>query len=83
DEARLNDYLAIKNTNQIIKDKYQNTSKDGRSIDDNESDYDVLEDTSKESKPVESFNPKTGVDGLIPLIGLTISSAFAYRKIKR
>lgn len=83
DEARLNDYLAIKNTNQIIKDKYQNTSEDGRSIDYNKSDYDVLENTSKESKLVENVNPKTGVDGLIPLIGLAISSAFAYRKIKR
>lgn len=38
---------------------------------------------SKEAKLVESFNPKTGVDGLIPLIGLALSSAFAYRKIKR
>lgn len=83
DEARLNDYLAIKNTNQIIKDKYQNISEDGRSIDYNKSDYDVLENTSKESKLVENSNPKTGVDGLIPLIGLAISSAFAYRKIKR
>lgn len=36
-----------------------------------------------ESKLVEIFNPKAGVDGLIPLIGLALSSAFAYRQIKR
>lgn len=83
DEARLNDYIAIKNTNQIIKDKYQNTSEEASSIDDKKYDYDTLENTSKEAKLVESFNPKTGVDVLIPLIGLALSSAFAYRKIKR
>lgn len=82
-EAELNDYIAIKNTNQIIKDKYKNTSEDSISIDDEKADHDNLEKTSSESAYVKSFNPKTGINGLIPLLGLAISSAFAYRKIKR
>lgn len=82
-EAELNDYIAIKNTNQIIKDKYKNTSEDSISIDDKKADHDNLEKTSSESAYVKSSNPKTGIDGLIPLLGLAISSAFAYRKIKR
>lgn len=82
-EAELNDYIAIKNTNQIIKDKYKNTSEDSISIDDEKADHDNLEKTSNESAYVKSFNPKTGINGLIPLLGLAISSAFAYRKIKR
>lgn len=83
DEAELNDYQAIKNTNQIIKDKYQIASGDGKSIDDNKADYDILENTYNESKFAERSNPKTGINALISLVGLTISSAFAYRKIKR
>lgn len=82
-EAELNDYIAIKNTNQIIKDKYKNTSEDSISIDDEKADHDNLEKTSSESAYVKSSNPKTGINGLIPLLGLAISSAFAYRKIKR
>lgn len=82
-EAELNDYIAIKNTNQIIKEKYKNTSEDSISIDDKKADHDNLEKTSSESAYVKSSNPKTGIDGLIPLLGLAISSAFAYRKIKR
>ncbi|WP_308654454.1 penicillin binding protein PBP4B [uncultured Anaerococcus sp.] len=82
-EAELNDYIAIKNTNQIIKDKYKNTSEDSISIDDEKADHDNLEKTNIESAFVKSSNPKTGVSGLIPLLGLAISSAFAYRKIKR
>lgn len=82
-EAELNDYIAIKNTNQIIKDKYKNTSEDSISIDDEKADHDNLEKTSSESAYVKSFNPKTGINGLIPLLSLAISSAFAYRKIKR
>lgn len=82
-EAELNDYIAIKNTNQIIKEKYKNTSEDSISIDDEKADHDNLEKTSSESAYVKSSNPKTGVSGLIPLLGLAISSAFAYRKIKR
>lgn len=46
-------------------------------------DYDILENTYNESKFVERSNPKTGINGLIPLVELAISSAFAYRKIKR
>lgn len=82
-EAELNDYIAIKNTNQIIKEKYKNTSEDSISIDDEKADHDNLEKTNIESAFVKSSNPKTGVSGLIPLLGLAISSAFAYRKIKR
>lgn len=82
-EAELNDYIAIKNTNQIVKDKYKNTSEDSISIDDNKEDYDNLEKTNNESAHVKSSNPKTGINGLIPLVGLAISSTFAYRKIKR
>lgn len=82
-EAELNDYIAIKNTNQIIKEKYKNTSEDSISIDDKKADHDNLEKTNIESAFVKSSNPKTGVSGLIPLLGLAISSAFAYRKIKR
>lgn len=82
-EAELNDYIAIKNTNQIIKEKYKNTSEDSISIDDKKADHDNLEKTNIESAFVKSSNPKTGVNGLIPLLGLAISSAFAYRKIKR
>lgn len=82
-EAELNDYIAIKNTNQIIKEKYKNTSEDSISIDDKKADHDNLEKTNIESAFVKSSNPKTGVNGLILLLGLAISSAFAYRKIKR
>lgn len=82
-EAELNDYIAIKNTNQIIKEKYKNTSEDSISIDDEKADHDNLEKTNIETAFVKSSNPKTGVSGLIPLLGLAISSAFAYRKIKR
>lgn len=46
-------------------------------------DYDNLENINNESKFAERSKPKTGINGLIPLVGLAIPSAFAYRKIKR
>lgn len=82
-EAELNDYIAIKNTNQIIKEKYKNTSEDSISIDDEKADHDNLEKTKNESRYEKSSNPKTGINGLIHLLSLAFSSAFAYRKIKR